>query len=221
MSRMESLDMEQPQRPARRSQPGSSGLAPLLHLRLNTLLNALVLGLMIAAANIEPWFAYKGTQFSLVGLNMEDLGGWQGFGDFAVRCTKDNLDRRRDYRDDCEGLDSYQFAGILALIFLYFGMTIQTFNLISAANLGWGCRLGQFELDVSDRQFPHLLAPITYAFAVLLWLTEIKVAFLDTFSWEVGLILASVGVGMDFCIAGHYKRYKTLLDAKQPRFIPS
>lgn len=218
---MESLDMEQAQRPLKRTSPASGGLAPLLHLRLNTLFNFLVLGVMIAAANVEPWFAYKGTEFSLVALSMKEYGGWQDYGDFSVRCTKDNLELHRDFRDDCEGLDSYQYAGILALVFLCLGMTMQTFNLISSANLGWGCRLGPFEMDVRITQFPHLLAPITYAFAVLLWLTEIKVAFQDTFSLGVGAILALIGTGLDFIISWHYKRYKTMLEAKLPRFIPS
>ena len=149
MSRMESLDMEQAKpgvRKVREPETGMCGISAILNVRLNTVLNLAVLGLMITAANIEPWFSYKGTEFSLTGLNLK--GVWQEYSDFQGRCTVDNLERYRDYRDDCEGLDSYEYAGILALVFLCIGMTIQTYNIVGTVNLGWGCRLGQFDVEV-------------------------------------------------------------------------
>ena len=124
------------------------GLLPIYHMRLNAILNVVVLGLMIWSSLTMHWFSYKGSEYSLTGINLKEAGGWQTYSKFKVRCTDSDLADKPDYKDDCEFIESFEFAGIVCLIFLVLGMCVQVFNIVSVSSLAWRLSNSLKEIDV-------------------------------------------------------------------------
>ena len=57
-------------------------------LKLNLGCSILPLSCAIASLCMLHWFDYNDTSYSLVGMNLDQYGGWQSFGDFAEKCDK-------------------------------------------------------------------------------------------------------------------------------------
>jgi len=186
-------------------------LTPHQHMKANSLANLLVLILFVAAVSMKHWFTYKSSEFSLRAINMKELGGWREFGDFEKMCTEDNVHKYSDLKDDCNELKNFELAGVLYLVFCVFGMLLNLYNTLTAASVGWSVELGPFIFD-----FPHMLAPVTYAFAMIFYIVVLDVAFLKDFTMGPALWLAVLVTSVTFVVAFHYQVFKTYLDGKNP-----
>lgn len=92
------------------------GLLPFQHLKLNSVLNTIILLLLIIALSTNHWFTYKVTytqhnQFGLRQINLNDSGGWSLYDNFRNMCTEEYLNQFQDLRDDCQYLDYFSLAG--------------------------------------------------------------------------------------------------------------
>lgn len=60
--------------------------------------------------------------------------------------------------------------------------------------------------------------PITYSFALIIYIVVIDVAFLHDFYPEAGYIIVLISTILSYGIAIHYKVFKTFLDGVNPKF---
>ena len=58
------------------------------------------------------------------------------------------------------------------LIFVTFGMFIQYFNILSAFVISYKLNIEMLQVEVVCIQFPHLLAPIAYSVAIVIYLSN-------------------------------------------------
>lgn len=99
---------------------------------------------------------------------------------------------------------------------IFTGILIQVFNTISSASIGWGLNLKLFEMDVSFRQFPHLLTPFTYSLGLIIWVILLQVSFTTEFTAGEGLWLAILTTILDFGISIHYYVFRKYETYKNP-----
>ena len=59
---------------------------PATHLKLNILLNLTILILVILSLALPHWITFKDNIYSLTGMDMANLGGWQTYADFKQKC---------------------------------------------------------------------------------------------------------------------------------------
>lgn len=94
------------------------GLLPFQHLKINCILNGVVMILLTLTLSTNNWFTYKVTytqhnQFGLRQINLGEAGGWSHYDNFRNMCTEEYLHQFQDLRDDCEYLAYFSLAGTI------------------------------------------------------------------------------------------------------------
>lgn len=82
-------------------------------LKCNAIGNLICLGIYSFILCLKSWAIINNLEFSLREINLEELGGWVDTQHFKKMCTKANISKYSDIRDDCEILTNYEMGGIL------------------------------------------------------------------------------------------------------------
>lgn len=185
-------------------------VSPQIHLKWNSLANIAILTCMIFAMCLKTWGSINGLEFSLRELNLKENGGWVETGRFKKMCTNYNIQKFPDIKNDCEMIGNFEMGGILVrtiqyILFAVFAMGIQCYNILSAL-------VSSFEvpIEVLELEFPHMLSPISYSVALLLYLSTIGAVFMD-FSPGFAFWLTLCNNLATYIVAVHYKANKNLI----------
>lgn len=128
--------------------------ACLKQIKLNGIGNILSLLVVIYSLSIKNWAVVEGIEFSLRAVNMNNMGGWVDTQRFKHMCTKYNMQQYSDIKDDCEVISSFEMGGILVIIiqlilFAVFGLSIQSYNILSAFSTYYKLNIEVIELQVN------------------------------------------------------------------------
>ena len=88
------------------------------------------------------------------------------------------------------------------------GGLLQVYNVVSSVMWAADIDLVWVKLDVSFRQFPHLLAPLTYSFGLIAYVVVVNVAFISDYSADVGYLVALACTVVCYAMALHYKVFQ-------------
>mmetsp|Transcript_6559 Transcript_6559/g.11499 ORF Transcript_6559/g.11499 Transcript_6559/m.11499 type:complete len:210 (+) Transcript_6559:1088-1717(+) len=187
-------------------------LPPPLHFKINCAFNIAVLALAIIAVSLTHWFTFKGNEYSLLQVNLEDAGGWVTFNEFKNLCNDQVYKQYPDLRDDCSEMMNFEAAGLTYLIVSMFAITVLIYNAISAADAGWNLMLGPFQYEL-----PHIVCPLLYSCALVVWIALMDVLILREFEAGPGFWLSFTAIALDFGVGVHFFWTKKQVALKQPQ----
>jgi hypothetical protein len=123
-------------------------------LRINGIANIVCLMLMAFTLCLKQWAEVHDYRFSLREVYIDEFGGWTEMGAFKKMCTKNNIDKYSDIREDCKVIKNYEMGGILVrvnqyILFAVFAMSIQVYNSISSFATSFHLDLDIMELEVT------------------------------------------------------------------------
>jgi hypothetical protein len=92
-------------------------------------------------------------------------------------------------------------------------MFISVYNTLATAAYGW-----DIKVSVLDFQFPHVLAPMAYSVAIIIWIIVLNIGFTSEFFAEFGFYLADFTTAATFGIAVHHTIFFRLIEEKEEDF---
>jgi hypothetical protein len=91
-----------------------------------------------------------------------------------------------------------------------FAMFISVYNTLATAAMGL-----EIKVNILDFQFPHVLAPIAYVVAIVVWIVVLNVGFTTEFFADIGFYLADFTTAASFGVAVHHTIFFRVLEDKQ------
>lgn len=93
-------------------------------------------------------------------------------------------------------------------------MLITVYNIQGAAATALNLDMPLLTYQVKTTQFPHVLAPIAYTVAIIIWIISLNIGFTSDFYAGFGFYLADFTTAATYAIAVHHMIFFKLFEEK-------